>query len=132
MHRDTSPLDPHRRSLHAILRRHLATFLRAHPLPDFVRDELTGYLDCGVIAHGCARYRCDDCGHERVTAVSCKGRGFCPRCIGPRATVQDRSTGIPGRWADALPPVPSIDRWDEAGRDELATALQWWAARVRP
>jgi hypothetical protein len=88
--RDTSPLDPQRRSLHAILRAHLPSFLRFHALPAFVRDELNGYLDCGVLARGCARYRCDDCGLERVTALSCKGRGFCPRCVGRRMTAGAR------------------------------------------
>lgn len=86
MPRDTSPLDPQRRSLHAILREHLPTFLRRHALPAFVRDELEGYLACGLLAHGCARYRCERCAFERVTALSCKGRGFCPRCIGRRMT----------------------------------------------
>ena len=105
MPRDTSPLDPQRRSLNAILRRHLATFLRAHALPRFVADELEGYLDCGVLAHGCARYRCDDCGHERVTALSCKGRGFCPRCIGRRMT-----TGARDLVQRVLPRVP-IRQW---------------------
>ena len=90
MPKDTSPLDPQRRSLHAILRAHLPTFLRAHPLPAFVRDELTGYLDCGVLARACARYRCEGCGLKRVTALSCKGRGFCPRCIGRRMTAGAR------------------------------------------
>lgn len=103
--RDTSPLDPQRRSLHAILRWHLPTFLRAHPLPAFVRDELTGYLDCGVLARGCARYRCDGCGHERVTALSCKGRGFCPRCIGRRMTAGARDLV-----SRVLPHVP-IRQW---------------------
>ena len=83
---DTSPLDPQRRPLHAILRAYLATFLLAHALPKFVKDELEGYGDCGVLAHGCAHFRCAQCGLSRVTALSCKGRGFCPRCIGRRMT----------------------------------------------
>lgn len=84
MPKDTSPLDPQRRSLHAILRAHLPSFLRAHALPAFVRDELEGYIDCGVLGCGCAVYECKGCGLARVTALSCKGRGFCPRCLGRR------------------------------------------------
>ena len=84
MARDTSPLDPQRRSLHAILRLHLASFLLAHALPKFVKDELEGYLDCGRLCCGCAVYECKGCGLARVTALSCKGRGFCPRCLGRR------------------------------------------------
>ena len=105
MPRDLSPLDPQRRSLHAILRAHLPSFLRAHPLPAFVRDELTAYLDCGVLARGCARYQCTGCGLDRVTALSCKGRGFCPRCIGRRmtSTARDLVTRV-------LPHVP-VRQW---------------------
>ena len=116
--RDTSPLDPQRRSLHAILRRHLPTFLRAHPLPAFVRDELTGYLDYGVLARGCARYRCDGCGHERVTALSCKGRGFCHRkaysqlAIGPvgRCIGRRMTAGARDLVSRVLPRVP-VRQW---------------------
>lgn len=81
---DTSPLDPQRRSLHAILRAFLQTFLAMHALPSFVRDELEGYLACGRLCCGCALYECRGCGLARVTALSCKGRGFCPRCLGRR------------------------------------------------
>jgi hypothetical protein len=92
---DTSPLDPERNALHALLRVHLATFLaeREHldaPLPRFVARELEGYLDCGRLAAGCARFECEGCGLTRVTALSCKGRGFCPRCCGRRMTERAR------------------------------------------
>ena len=32
------------------------------------------------MAHGFARVRCDDCGHDFLVAFSCKGRGVCPSC----------------------------------------------------
>jgi len=38
------------------------------------------YLRCGILAHGLARLRCTDCGHDRLLAFSCKGRGLCPSC----------------------------------------------------
>jgi hypothetical protein len=92
---DTSPRDPQRGPLHALLREHLETFLaeRAEagaPLPGFVLEELRGYLRCGVLAAGCARYECEGCGAVRVTALSCKGRGFCPRCGGRRMAERAR------------------------------------------
>jgi len=31
---------------------------------------------------GFLRLRCDDCGHDRVVAFSCKERGTCPSCAG--------------------------------------------------
>jgi hypothetical protein len=38
------------------------------------------YLECGIFAHGFARVRCGDCGHNYFVAFSCKGRGVCPSC----------------------------------------------------
>ena len=35
---------------------------------------------CGIPAHGFARVRCTDCGHDQLLAFSCKGRGVCPSC----------------------------------------------------
>lgn len=34
----------------------------------------------GILAHGFARARCDECGHDFLIAFSCKGRGICPSC----------------------------------------------------
>ena len=49
-------------------------------LPDFVKAEFDAFLECGVLAHGFLRLRCDDCAHEKLVAFSCKRRGFCPSC----------------------------------------------------
>ena len=38
------------------------------------------YLECGILAHGFARARCDDCGPDYLLAFSCEGRGACPSC----------------------------------------------------
>jgi len=35
---------------------------------------------CGILAHGFARARCGECGHDYLIAYSCKGRGVCPSC----------------------------------------------------
>ncbi|MCZ7681394.1 MAG: transposase zinc-binding domain-containing protein [Sandaracinaceae bacterium] len=84
---DQSPRDPERGALHTILRVHLATFVAERerlgaPLPRFVLEELEGYLDCGRLLAGCARFECEGCGLTRVTALSCKGRGLTPRAFG--------------------------------------------------
>jgi predicted Zn-ribbon and HTH transcriptional regulator len=34
----------------------------------------------GILAHGFARARCADCGHDFIVAYSCKCRGVCPSC----------------------------------------------------
>jgi hypothetical protein len=64
------------------VREQLETFLaRAHererPVPRFVERELRRYLECGILAHGFLRVRCEACGLEQLVAFSCKGRGFC-------------------------------------------------------
>ena len=43
------------------------------------------YLSCGIVAHGCARARCEQCGHSILIAYSCKRRGLCPSCDTKRA-----------------------------------------------
>ena len=113
---DTSPLDPRGNVLFKVLERHLDAFLQEReeagaPLPGFVVDELRGYLRCGVLSEGCARFECEDCHRVRVTGLSCKGRGFCPRCCGRRMTERARHLvervfpeGVPGRqWVLTLP-----------------------------
>ena len=58
----------------------------AAPLPEFVRTELEGYLDCGLLCRGFALLQCEgpDCGEQRLVAFCCKGRAFCPSCLGRR------------------------------------------------
>ncbi len=75
--------------LHRALRTELETFLahareRDRPVPRFVERELRAYLECGLPSYGFLRVRCPNCGHERLVAFSCKGRGFCPSCGGRR------------------------------------------------
>jgi hypothetical protein len=53
-------------------------------LPKFVKKELEGYLDCGLLYRGFARLKCGDCSETRLVAFSCRGRGFCPSCLGRR------------------------------------------------
>ncbi|MFT5291968.1 MAG: hypothetical protein ACI8QS_002968 [Planctomycetota bacterium] len=77
--------------LYELLAAHLETFLARSqddpckaPLPSYVVRELTGYLQCGILAYGFSRFRCDRCGTDDLLAFSCKGRGFCPSCGGRR------------------------------------------------
>lgn len=72
-----------------------------HPLPHFVEREFESYLRCGFLEHGFARIHCPGCGHERLVAFSCKGRGFCPSCGGRR--MEDGAAYLCNR---VLPQVP--------------------------
>ena len=54
------------------------------PLPPFVRQEFEGYLECGLLCRGFAHLKCEGCSEHRLVAFRCKGRGFCPSCMGRR------------------------------------------------
>ena len=82
--------EPEHTALYAVLQRELESFLaRTAPeerLPAFIERELRAFLRCGILSFGFARVHCDACGHDRLVAFSCKGRGFCPSCGGKRMT----------------------------------------------
>jgi DNA-directed RNA polymerase subunit RPC12/RpoP len=68
------------------VQQHAATFIAqaedaaGADLPQFVKDEVDAFLECGILAHGFVRLRCGDCGHDNLVAFSCKRRGVCPSC----------------------------------------------------
>jgi hypothetical protein len=49
-------------------------------VPSYVEREFRRYLDCAILAHGFARARGGQCGHDLPVAFSCQGRGVCPSC----------------------------------------------------
>jgi hypothetical protein len=82
---------PERTALYEVVRDNLETLYGAIDdgaldvrVPKHARKELEGYLDCGLLCRGFARLVCEACGDSRVVAWSCKGRGFCPSCLGRR------------------------------------------------
>jgi hypothetical protein len=78
---------PEETVLYGVVQSELESFLarvRDRPLPRFVVREFRGFLECGILAHGFLRVHCDACGRDRIVAFSCKGRGFCPSCLGRR------------------------------------------------
>ncbi|WP_095989301.1 transposase zinc-binding domain-containing protein [Cystobacter fuscus] len=67
------------------MRENLATLLAeagelGRGLPRYVERDFARYLECGVLAHGFARVRCESCKDKLLVAFSCKGRGVCPSC----------------------------------------------------
>jgi hypothetical protein len=84
-----APRRPEESILYGVVAGHLESFLarardRERIVPRFVEREFRSFLDCGILAHGFLRVRCDRCKTERFVAFSCKGRGFCPSCGGRR------------------------------------------------
>jgi len=77
---------PEQTILYQLIQENLETFFAqveaetGMGLPDFVKDEFEAFLECGLLPHGFLRLRCDDCGHEKLVAFSCKRRGFCSAC----------------------------------------------------
>ena len=84
------PRDTHGCDAAVLVRHHLAGFLErveegSHaPLPDFVQGELRGFAVCGDFSQGFVRTACCRCGDELRVPFPCKGRGFCPSCMGRR------------------------------------------------
>jgi hypothetical protein len=56
----------------------------ASALPKFVKEELEGFVNCGLLCRGFALLACPTCSEQKLAAFSCKGRGFCPSCLGRR------------------------------------------------
>ena len=77
---------PEQTTLDRLVQQHAATFIAqaedaaGADLPQFVKAEFDAFLECGILAHGFRRLRCDDCGPDKLAAFSCKRRGFCPSC----------------------------------------------------
>jgi hypothetical protein len=81
------PRRPADTPLYRVVQNHLETFLAlCHDdweetcVTPHAERELRRFLECGILAHGFARARCDECGHDFLVAFSCKGRGICPSC----------------------------------------------------
>jgi len=58
-------------------------------LRDEVTESFERYLECGILAHGCARVRCEnpECNRSELIAFSCKTRNLCPSCGAKRAVL---------------------------------------------
>ena len=110
-----NPRHPERTLLYQTVAEHYETWLELasagqfdgqgdhHTPKPFVRKAFAKYLECGIFAHGFARARCGDCGHDYFVAFSCKGRGVCPSCTSPSAWME--KTGSAFGWPFFLPCV---------------------------
>ena len=123
---------PEKEPLYQILAWHLETFLQQagtaeHRLPLQVEKEMRAYLECGILAYGFVRARCEDCGASRAVAFSCKKRGFCPSCCGRR--MADTAARLVD---DVLPRVP-VRQWVLSFRYEIRYRLAYdgeWVSAV--
>lgn len=100
----------HRDLLHRVLARGAVALRQAvdaadTSLPGFVWRELDAYQRCGDPAHGFAWLHCAEDDHHVLVPFSCKGRAFCPGCIGRRMAEMAR------RWCDTLLPHVPFRQW---------------------
>ena len=115
---------PEKEPLYRVLAEHLETFVERtrssdRQLPGHVEKELRAYLECGILAHGFLRVRCEDCAEDRVVAFSCQRRSFCPSCMGRRmADTAARLTD------EVLPQVP-VRQWVLSLPYEIRYRLAW-------
>ena len=106
---------PEHTDLYRVVQENLRTFLALaeeaeRPMPTHIQREFAEYLRCGILAEGFARVHCRECQFDRLVACSCRGRGWCPSCLGRRmnegaAHLADRVFGdTPVRhWVLSLP-----------------------------
>lgn len=97
-------------------------------VPKHAKKELEAFLDCGLLCRGFARLLCESCGESRVVAWSCKGRGFCPSCMGRRMcatsanlieNVQTQSTSWTGSVNDSARALVRPFAWARGDDDEF-------------
>ena len=101
---------PEKTLLYQLVRQYYPVFkasleAQGQHLPRYIQQDFDDFLQCGRLAYGFLRVRCDDCHHERLVAFSCKRRGFCPSC-GARRMVESAALLID----DVFPEVP-IRQW---------------------
>jgi hypothetical protein len=88
-------------------------------LPPFIDQEFRGFLRCGWLAGGFARFRCDGCRLDRLVPFSCKGRAVCPSCGGRR--MAERAAHLVD---EVFPEVP-VRQWVLTVPHRLRYLLAW-------
>jgi len=114
---------PEETALYGVVHGHLESFLagardRDRIVPRFVERSFRSFLRCGVLAHGFLQVHCDACGHDRLVACSCKGRGVSPSCGGRRMA------DLTAHLVDHVFPEVPVRQWVLT----LPFALRYWLA----
>jgi len=100
------PRSPESTLPYLVVAQNLETFLarqqeRERAMPVFVEEEFRSFLKCGVAEFGFLRFRCTQCGKDRLLSFSCKNRGYCPACCGRR--MADSAAHLVDRVIPAVP-----------------------------
>jgi hypothetical protein len=112
--------------LYQVVRDHYETFraeaarvYERDALPRFIDEEFRGFLRCGFLAGGFARFHCGRCGLDRLVPFSCKGRAVCPSCGGRR--MAERAAHL----VDDVFPVVPVRQWVLSLPHRLRCVLAW-------
>jgi len=118
--------------LYQVVRDHYETFAAQASswcdgagLPPFIEKEFRGFLRCGWLAGGFARFHCDRCQLDRLVPFSCKGRAVCPSCGGRR--MAERAAHLVDQ---VLPDVP-VRQWVLSLPHRVRYLLAWDHALCR-
>jgi len=76
---------PERTVANLLIQQHTTSWLaqaeaKGDSIPRYIERGFSRFIDCGILAKGFARVRCDDCGNDFLVAFACKVRGICPSC----------------------------------------------------
>ena len=123
---DYTPKSPGQGVLYQVVRDHLETFraeaarvYERDALPRFIEEEFRGFLRCGFLAGGFARFHCGRCGLDRFVPFSCKGRAVCPSCGGRRMAEPA------AHLVDDVFPVVPVRQWVLSLPHRLRYVLAW-------
>jgi Transposase zinc-binding domain len=94
-------------------------------LPRFIEEEFRGFLRCGRLAGGFARFYCASCRVDRLVPFSCKGRAVCSSCGGRR--MAERAAHL----VDRVFPEVSVRQWVLSLPHRLRYVLAWDHALCR-
>jgi len=102
------PRRPEQSTLYRVVYQHLETMLaetaeqteHGFGYPRFIERTFRTFLDCGQLARGFARIRCESCNYERLLPFSCKSR-ICPSCHARR--MHDTAERLVGHLLPAVP-----------------------------
>jgi hypothetical protein len=102
-----------------------ASFRDGKGLPTFIDEEFRGFLRCGWLAGGFARFRCEGCRLDRLVPFSCKGRAVCPSCGGRR--MAERAAHL----VDHVFPAVPVRQWVLTVPHRLRYVVAWDHALCR-
>jgi len=112
--------------VHQVVKLHLETFLQEAArgrdgagLPRFIEKEFRGFLTCGALGRGFARFRCGACKLERLVPFSCKRNTVCSSCGGRRMTA------LAAHLIDEVLPLVPVRQWVLTMPYRLRYMLAW-------